>query len=87
LEAVFSNRSVSIPVQNVHSAGAAGTCSILTDDRNAAVSGELLQPSIQSEIAGLEAVDGVEPMSERPLRVVLRRVGWRGQERVWTSVR
>jgi hypothetical protein len=46
-----------------------------------------LAPSIQAEIAGLEAVDGVEPMSERPLREVLRAVGWRGQLERWNSAR
>jgi hypothetical protein len=46
-----------------------------------------LAPSIQAEIAGLEAVDGVEPMSERPLRQVLRTVAWRGQSRVWSERR
>jgi DNA-binding transcriptional ArsR family regulator len=42
-----------------------------------------LAPRIQAEIAALEAVDGVEPMSERPLRKVLRAVGWRGQVKRW----
>jgi DNA-binding transcriptional regulator YdaS (Cro superfamily) len=44
-----------------------------------------LAPSIQAEIAAMEAVDGVEPMSERPLREVLRAVGWRGQARVFRT--
>jgi len=46
-----------------------------------------LAPRIQAEIAVLEAVDGVEPMSERPLRQVLRTVGWRGQVKRWNSER
>lgn len=44
-----------------------------------------LAPSIQAEIAALEAVDGKEPMSERPLREVLREAGWAGQWRVWSN--
>ena len=46
-----------------------------------------LAPNIQAEIAALEAVDGVEPMSERPLRAVLRAVGWRWQLERWNSAR
>jgi hypothetical protein len=42
-----------------------------------------LAPCIQAEIAALEAVDGKEPMSERPLRVVLRVVGWKAQWQAW----
>ncbi len=42
-----------------------------------------LAPSIQAEVLALEAVDGVEPMTERPLREVLREVGWFGQRRIW----
>jgi hypothetical protein len=45
-----------------------------------------LAPHIQEQILRLEAVDGVEPMSERPLREVLRVLGWRGQERVWRDL-
>lgn len=46
-----------------------------------------LAPAIQAEVAALEAIDGKEPMSERPLREVLRAVGWAGQWRVWMRVR
>ena len=41
-----------------------------------------LAPDIQAEILGLDAIDGIEPMSERPLRLVLNEVGWGGQRRV-----
>ncbi len=43
-----------------------------------------LAPSIQAEVLALEAVDGVEPMTERPLREVLKIVGWVGQRRRWS---
>ena len=46
-----------------------------------------LAPAIQGEVSALEAVDGKEPMSERPLREVLREAGWVGQWRVWVTVR
>ena len=39
----------------------------------------LLAPEIQEQVLFLEAVDGVEPMSERRLREVVRVVGWRDQ--------
>ena len=45
-----------------------------------------LCPAIQAEVAAMEAVDGVEPMTERPLRIVLREVGWVGQWRRWGGV-
>lgn len=45
-----------------------------------------LAPDIQAEILGLEAIDGIEPMSERPLRLVLAEVGWGGQRRVFEMV-
>lgn len=46
-----------------------------------------LCPAIQREILSLEAVDGVEPMTERPLREVLREVSWVGQWRRWSKHR
>ncbi len=46
-----------------------------------------LSPAIQAEVAALEAVDGKEPMSERPLREVVREAGWVGQWRVWRELR
>lgn len=42
-----------------------------------------LAPSIQVEVLALEAVDGVESMTERPLREVLNVVGWREQMGRW----
>jgi hypothetical protein len=36
-----------------------------------------LAPDLQPEIVGLEAIDGLEPMSERPLRLALNEVGGR----------
>lgn len=46
-----------------------------------------LSPAIQAEVAALEAVDGKEPLSERPLREVLQETGWAGQWRVWREHR
>ncbi len=46
-----------------------------------------LAPAIQAEVAALEAVDGKEPMSERPLREVLPEAGWAGQWRESLRVR
>lgn len=42
-----------------------------------------LAPEIQEQVLGLVAVDGVEPMTERPLRKVLGEMGWGGQRRVF----
>ncbi len=44
-----------------------------------------LAPEIQEQVLGLVAVDGVEPMTERPLRRVLNEVGWGGQRRAFDS--
>jgi hypothetical protein len=46
-----------------------------------------LAPSIQAEVLALEAVDGVEPMTERPLREVVREAGWVAQRRRWRDCR
>jgi hypothetical protein len=46
-----------------------------------------LAPSIQAEVLALEAVDGVEPMTQRPLREVLKEVGWVGQRTRWRVAR
>lgn len=43
----------------------------------------LLAPDIQEALLALEAVDGVEPMSERELRAVVRVVGWGEQRGAW----
>lgn len=45
-----------------------------------------LAPKIQAEILELEAADGVEPMSERPLRRVLAEEDWGRQRWVFTLV-
>ncbi|MGE0328318.1 MAG: hypothetical protein AB7K71_38325 [Polyangiaceae bacterium] len=42
-----------------------------------------LSPAIQAHVVSLEAVDGVEPMTERPLREAVRCVGWWGQRSAW----
>ena len=43
----------------------------------------LLAPDIQEQVLGLEAVDGLEPTSERALRVVSREMEWGEQRRRW----
>jgi hypothetical protein len=45
-----------------------------------------LAPDIQAVVLQIEAVDGVEPVSERELRVVVRLVGWGEQRAVWVAV-
>jgi hypothetical protein len=39
----------------------------------------LLAPDLQEQILFTESVDGVEPMSERTLRIMARRTGWSHQ--------
>lgn len=46
----------------------------------------LLAPDIQEHIVHLEAVDGVEPMSERALRDVVRHESWAEQRCAWASI-
>ena len=46
----------------------------------------LLARDIQEEIAFLEAVDGVEPLSERTVRDIVRRESWAEQRRAWASL-
>lgn len=43
----------------------------------------LLAPDVQEAILRLEAIDGVEPMSERRLRTVASKGDWRKQREVW----
>ena len=43
----------------------------------------LLAPDIQEAVLALEAVDGVQPTSERALRDVVGAVDWREQRRRW----
>ncbi|MBK8482305.1 MAG: hypothetical protein IPL40_14260 [Proteobacteria bacterium] len=40
-----------------------------------------LAPDLQEQIIDLEAVDGVEPLSERALRAVVKIEGWSEQRR------
>jgi predicted XRE-type DNA-binding protein len=48
----------------------------------------LLAPDLQERVLGLEAVDGVEPISERAVRDhVLKSVNWRGQREAWSALR
>ena len=47
----------------------------------------LLAPDIQEEILFMEAVDGVEPVSERRVRKVTRCATWSGQRLVWAQLR
>lgn len=47
----------------------------------------LLAPDIQEEILSLEAVDGVQPTSERALRRVVAAVEWVEQRAVWRCLR
>ena len=42
-----------------------------------------LAPDIQEDILALEAVDGVQPLSERALRTVVRAADWTAQRAVW----
>jgi len=43
----------------------------------------LLAPDLQDVVLRLEAVDGVEPMSERVLRAVARVGWWTEQRQTW----
>jgi hypothetical protein len=46
----------------------------------------LLSPDIQEAVADLEAIDGVEPMSERALRELARMALWSDQRRAWRAL-
>lgn len=46
----------------------------------------LLAPDIQERVVELEAIDGVEPLSERDLRVVLRHEAWASQREALRSL-
>jgi ParB-like chromosome segregation protein Spo0J len=46
----------------------------------------LLAPTIQEEILSLEAIDGVEPVSERALRAVAHAGRWSEQRVFWATV-
>jgi len=47
----------------------------------------LLAPDLQGQVLELEAVDGVEPMSERALRDVVRHETWADQRAAWAVLR
>jgi hypothetical protein len=47
----------------------------------------LLAPELQAQVLALEAVDGVEPLSERGLRAVAHRNTWTRQRSAWASVK
>lgn len=47
----------------------------------------LLAPDLQERVLVLEAVDGVEPFSERELRRVAHIWSWEQQRQAWASVR
>lgn len=46
----------------------------------------LLAPAIQEEILFLERVDGIEPMTERRLREVVKHQGWEEQQALWSQM-
>ncbi len=46
----------------------------------------LLAPDLQERILVLEAIDGVEPMSERALRMVAHAGSWAEQRRLWPAL-
>lgn len=45
----------------------------------------LLAPDIQEEILHLESVDGIEPLSARALRPLVRELEWRRQRDGWRT--
>ena len=47
----------------------------------------LLAPDIQARVLELEAIDGVEPMSERALRAATHAGAWEAQRRAWAHAR
>lgn len=47
----------------------------------------LLAPEIQEEVLFLEAIDGVEPLSGRDLRPLVRVSNWEEQRRLWSALR
>lgn len=47
----------------------------------------LLAPDIQDQVLALEALDGIQPLSERALRTVARVVSWDDQRRRWVDLR
>lgn len=47
----------------------------------------LLAPEIQEQVVFLERVDGLEPLTERALRPLLRTRSWAEQRRIWATWR
>lgn len=47
----------------------------------------LLAPDIQEEILHLESVGGVEPLSARSLRPLVKELDWREQRTKWAQLR
>lgn len=47
----------------------------------------VLAPDIQEELLSLESVDGVEPITERALRPLLRLLAWSEQRWRWVTLR
>jgi len=45
----------------------------------------LLAPDIQERLLFAESIDGVEPISERAIRKILRFKGWGEQRSVWNT--
>ena len=46
----------------------------------------LLAPDLQEQVLFLEAVDGVQPMSERVLRAVAHLASWAEQRKRWSEI-
>ena len=46
----------------------------------------LLAPAIQERVLDMEAVDGVEPLSERVLRPLVRTSAWTKQRELWNDL-
>lgn len=46
----------------------------------------LLAPDLQLKVLKLEAVDGVEPASERPVRAIVRELSWPAQQTRFTEL-
>jgi ParB-like chromosome segregation protein Spo0J len=46
----------------------------------------LLSPDLQEQVLFLQAIDGVQPVSERVLRAVAHAGTWEDQRRAWTAL-
>ncbi len=47
----------------------------------------LLAPDVQEQVLFLDAIDGVQPLSERALRAVAHVSSWMSQRRAWGGLR